>query len=169
MRIGIPDQNHRPPGHSRRAVLRAGALASVTAVTAPLAGCDLFDGSDERDRGPDPLAGLVTGALDLAARHEAAAAAFPDLAARLTPIAQAHRAHAAELARVIATPLPSGAPTVPAGGAETDDRATLAALRKAEQRGQEEATRLCVDAPASRAALVGSIAAARATHAEVLR
>jgi hypothetical protein len=45
----------------------------------------------------------------------------------------------------------------------------LTALREAEERGRAAAATLCADAPADRAALVGSIAAARATHVEALR
>jgi hypothetical protein len=45
----------------------------------------------------------------------------------------------------------------------------LAQLRGAEQQARQTAADVCVSAPADRAALVGSIAAARASHAEVLK
>jgi hypothetical protein len=89
----------------------------------------------------------------------------PGLATRLTPLADDHRAHAAELARLIGTTLPSTVASAPAGAA--DD--TVATLRAAEQAAQKSAVAACRAAPAERAALLGSIAASRATHAEALR
>lgn len=162
-------QRNYASGHSRRAVLRAGALLALGGAAAPLTGCELLDRDTAPDPLPDPLEPLVTGALDLAARHRAALGADPGLADRLTLIADAHQAHATELARVIGMTLPSAPPGVPpAIGA--DDRAdALAALRDAEQQGREAAAKACADAPAERAALVGSIAAARATHVEALK
>jgi hypothetical protein len=96
------------------------------------------------------------------------------LADRLRPVAEAHRAHAAELARVIGTPLPSATATPPAatgdpGAATATATATLGQLRQAEQQGREAAAKACGAAPANRSALVGSITAARASHVEVLR
>ncbi|GAB3972305.1 hypothetical protein [Plantactinospora veratri] len=46
---------------------------------------------------------------------------------------------------------------------------TLRQLREAEQQGRDAAAKACLEAPANRAALVGSVTAARATHLEVLR
>jgi hypothetical protein len=164
------DQNGGARGPSRRALLRAGAVAAVSAVAATtLTGCDLFGGDGSKRGAADPLAPLITGALDLAARHEATVASQPELADRLNPIAQAHRAHATELARVTGTTLPSGPATPPASPAGDDAKGSLAALRAAEQQGHEAAAKACAGAPEKRAALVGSIAAARASHAEALR
>lgn len=173
VRSAEEDQNRGVRGWSRRAALRGAALTAVAA--APLTGCDLFDRRPAPKR-PDPLAPLISDALDLAARYEATVAGYPDLAERLTPVAQAHRAHAAELARVAGTAVPSA----PAGGSGTagspaaqpstsDVKTALAALRAAEQQGREAIGKACLDAPERRAALLGSIAAARATHLEVLR
>jgi hypothetical protein len=152
---------------SRRELLRAAGLLVLAPAAALSAGCDLLD---REPPPPDPLAPLLTEALDLAAAHEAAAAAFGDLADRLRPLAEAHRAHAAELARVTGTALPS-APATGAGTPSTaaDSGAALAGLRQAEQRGRDSAVTACLAAPPRRAALVGSIAAARASHLEVLR
>ncbi|MBY8871034.1 hypothetical protein K7640_04145 [Micromonospora sp. PLK6-60] len=147
-------------------MLRAGTLLMLGGATAPLAGCDLFDRKDEPPPAPDPLEPLVAGALDLAARHRAAIAADPGLADRLTPIAEAHEAHAAELRRVIGRTPPSGSPAASASAPAGAD--SLAALRRAEQQGRQAAAQACAAAPAERAALLGSITAARATHAEVL-
>ncbi|WBB77128.1 hypothetical protein O7602_21325 [Micromonospora sp. WMMD1128] len=169
-------------------MLRAGGLVALGGATAPLTGCDLFDRDDEPSP-PDALEPLVAEALALEARHRAAATATPALAERLTPIADAHLAHAQELRRVIGRPAPSGPPstapsTAPSGtpsatppgpplatppgppGSEPD--AVLAELRRAEQQGRTNAAKACAGAPPERAALLGSIAAARATHVEVL-
>jgi hypothetical protein len=140
----------------------------------PIAGCGLF--GDEEDKAqpsaPDPLAPLLAEALSLADRHEAAIAAFPALAGRLSPVAEAHREHAAALAKMIKAPEPGASPPAPSTAPatpESDQKSALAALRSAEQKGQKAAAEACRSAPAERAALLGSIAAARATHLEVVR
>ncbi|MCX4473851.1 hypothetical protein OOK41_26685 [Micromonospora sp. NBC_01655] len=150
-------------------MLRAGALLTLGGAAAPLTGCDLFD-REEPDPAPDPLEPLAAEARELAARHRAALAADPGLAGLLTPIAEAHEAHAAELATLFGRPA-SASPGGPSAGASAggDRAATLADLRQAEQRGRESAAKLCAGAPAGRAALLGSIAAARATHVEALK
>jgi hypothetical protein len=149
-------------------MLRAGALLALGGAAAPLTGCDLLDRDDDPTPGPDPLTPLLDEALRLAAGHRDAAAAHPALAGLLTPIAEAHGAHAAELARVIGVPLPSApaaATPAPAGG----PAAARAALRERERAGRETATKACAAAPAERAALLASIVAARATHVEALK
>jgi hypothetical protein len=150
--------------HSRRRVLgMAGAGVGATA----LAGCGLFDGDPEPPEAPDPLQPLLDEALALTAAYDRAALAQPGLAGRLTPLAADHRAHAAELSQVIGKALPSAS----ASGAPGGDAAasTLTVLRKAVQAAQKTAATVCRQAPAERAALAGSIAACRATHAEALR
>ncbi|MER7332434.1 MULTISPECIES: hypothetical protein [unclassified Micromonospora] len=149
-------------------MLRAGALLALGGAAAPLTACDLLDRGDDPGPGPDPLTPLLDETLRLAAGHRDAAAAHPTLAGLLTPIAEAHGAHAAELARVIGVPLPSApAATTPAPAG--DPAAARAALREAERAGQKTATSACAAAPAERAALLASIVAARATHVEALR
>ncbi|MFI5833308.1 hypothetical protein ACIA5A_06480 [Micromonospora sp. NPDC051300] len=149
-------------------MLRAGALVALGGAAVPLTGCDLLDRHDEPSP-PDALEPLVAEALALEAQHRAAAAATPALAGRLTPIADAHRAHADELRRVIGRPAPSGTPSAsPSGPPATDPDAAIAGLRKAEQQGRTNAAKACAGAPPERAALLGSIAAARATHVEAL-
>jgi hypothetical protein len=151
-------------GHTRRKVLGAG-LAVTT-----LGGCGLFDNDEPGPpAAPDPLQPLADEALALAAAYDRAAVSLPALAARITPLAQDHRAHAAELARVIgrassATPS-AAAPSAPA----TDVAATLAGLRAGEQTALKNAVTACTTTTAARAGLVGSIAACRATHVEALR
>lgn len=147
-------------------VLGAGALLALGGATAPLTGCGLLD-REEPPR-PDPLAPMIDEALRLAAGLRAAAAAHPDLAGRFTPLAEAHEAHAAELARVTGTAPPSG-PAAPGSSPATDPTATLTALRQAERAGRESASKACAEAPAERAALLGSITAARASHLEALK
>jgi hypothetical protein len=203
--------------HSRRRVLATAVTAGVTVPA--LAGCGLFNAAPELPAAPDPLQPLLDEALVLVAAYDRAIAAQPGLATRLTPLADDHRAHAAELSRVTGKALPStgvplpsaavppGSPTVPpASTAVPPASATVppastgvslpsaavpaasaavpaasanpavaaaadlvAGLRAAEQAAQKTAIAACRQAPAHRAALVGSIAACRATHAEALR
>ena len=108
---------------------------------------------------------MLDGALTLAAAYERLALSKPALAGQLSPIGAAHRAHAAELTRMIGGPAPSVS-VAPSGGPGPGD---VAGLRVAEQKAQRVAATLCGVAPAARAALLGSIAAARAAHAEALR
>ncbi|MEV4622923.1 hypothetical protein AB0J74_29945 [Asanoa sp. NPDC049573] len=141
------------------AVLLAGAAG----------GCGLLDRGPDEPPPPDPLLPLADEAGRLAVSYRLAATDFPDRAATLTPIAEAHDAHAKELARIMATAAPSPAGSASAG-AETgtvEDR--IEALRVAEKAGYQAAIQACLAAPAHRAALVGSIAAARATHLEALK
>jgi hypothetical protein len=108
------DRRYGETGHSRRAVLRttAGAVVGIAGATG-LSGCGLLSDPRTPDRPDplDPLDPLLAGAWALATQYDAAIAAWPDLAARLTPIRDAHRAHAAALAQLIGrpnhTPVPS--------------------------------------------------------------
>ena len=153
-------------GYKRRRVL-GGAAGATLAMTA-VAGCGLFDDEDDKDRKtPDPLQPVLDEALTLAAAYDRAALAQPALSARLTPLGADHRAHAAALAKLIGEPLPSAAPAASSGAPTAG--ATLAVLRKSEQQAQKTAAAACRQTSAARAALVGSIAACRATHAEALR
>jgi hypothetical protein len=143
-------------------------VAGVTLSMTALAGCGLFDGDDDdRKKAADPLQPLLTEALTLAAAYDRAVVTQPGLGSRLTPLAADHRAHAAELAKTIGEAVPSVAPV--ASAAPAGDAAAVAALRKSEQAAQKTAAALCKTVPAARVALVGSIAACRATHAEALR
>ncbi|MBG0559891.1 hypothetical protein [Actinoplanes aureus] len=155
----------RAGGHTRRRVL---SVAGTAVGAATLTGCGLFDDEPEPAPEPDPLQPLLDEALALAAAYDRAIAAQPDLGVRLTSLAEDHRAHAAELARLIGTALPS-ASAAPSSSASATDGDTTADLRKAEQAAQKTAVAACRTAPRERAALVGSIAACRATHAEALR
>ncbi|MFC3382243.1 hypothetical protein [Couchioplanes azureus] len=141
-----------------------GAAAGAAVGVSGVAGCGLFDGDPEPAPQPDPLQPLLDEAVRLAASYDRTIAAEPGLRERLSPLAGDHRAHAAELAAVIGVTAPSVAPSAAAG-----DTPTLASLRRSEQAAQKTAAAACRTAPADRAALTGSIAAARAAHAEALR
>jgi hypothetical protein len=151
-------------GQSRRRVLGAAGGAGLGVA---LSGCGLFDDDPEPAPAPDPLQPVLDEALALAAAYDRAGLAQPGLSGRLAPLAADHRAHAEELARVIGKPLPSG--PVAASPSGPSPAETIAGLRKAEQAAQKTAVAACRQAPVDRAALVGSIAACRATHAEALR
>ena len=130
-----------------------------------MAGCGLFDDDPEPPPPPDPLQPVLDEALALAAACDRLATTAPDLASRVVPLANDHRAHAAELSKLIGAEIPSSAPSASApavGGSRAE-------LRTAVQAAQRTATAAARLVPAERAALVGSIAACRATHAEVLR
>lgn len=148
---------------TRRRVL--GVTAGATLSVSALVGCGLFDREPEPPPAPDALQPVLDEALALAASCERLAVAEPDLAVRVTALAADHRAHATELSRVIGAGIPSAAPS---SGAPVEG-GSLSSLRKAVQAAQKTATTLARDAPAGRAALVGSIAACRAAHAEALK
>jgi hypothetical protein len=146
---------------NRRRVLGATVIGAV-AVTAP-SGCGLFDSGPDPISEPDPLQPILDEALALAGAYDRLAAARPELSARIVPLAEDHRAHAAELSRLIGSAAPSGqASAPPAAG-------SLSEMRKAESAAMKTANASARTAPADRAALVGSIAACRATHVEALR
>jgi hypothetical protein len=157
--------------YSRRVVLGAalgGLVGSVGAAT--LAGCDK-PGSDQVRKIADPLNPLYRDTAALLARYEATIAALPELAARLTPLRDAHREHLRALAREIGPNLDSSAPAASgsvAASAPADAGAALAALRDAEKAGSAAARAACLAGPSYRAGLLGSIAAARASHEQVL-
>ncbi|WFE19335.1 hypothetical protein O7621_15340 [Solwaraspora sp. WMMD937] len=177
---------------SRRGVIR-GAVGAAVAVAVPagLAGCGLLGGEPEPAPEPDPLAGLLAATLDLVARYDAAMTTTAELGPLLAPIVATHRTHAEELSRLtgIALPAPTttadpgGQPSAPSSAVPSgtatpgtgtsappvDPAAALTALRSAEEAAAAEAAAACHTAAADRAALLGSIAAARACHLEVLR
>jgi hypothetical protein len=152
---------------SRRELLRgAFGLAGAAVIGAgALAGCDSFDGNTQPDR-PSPLLGFLTATGALADRYDATIAAVPALSSRLIPVRDAHRAHVKALAAALPAPTPG--PATPASQVPTDSTAALAALVTAEKAGRDDAVTACLAAEPRLAPLVGSIAAARATHLEVL-
>jgi hypothetical protein len=146
-------------------------LGLGAAGAAAVSGCSWFDRSAPPPP-PDPLEPLLAATRALASRYDAVLAGHPGLAGLLRPLRETHLAHEATLLEVIgrpelATPSPrAGSWAAPAGDADPEQ--AVARLRDAERDALVEATEACLAAPPERAALLGSIAAARATHAEVL-
>jgi hypothetical protein len=169
-RVPRPDQ----PVHSaartdlasRRAFLRG--LLGVTGVgvlgAGSLAGCDIFggDSTPPSDPAPPALAGFLGATVALGDRYDATLAAVDSLPATVGQIRDAHRAHAKALAQAIGVPTP-GAKASPTGVPTSRD-AALAALVAAEKTGHEQAVTECLGSTPRFAALLGSIAAARATN-----
>ncbi|OLE21809.1 MAG: hypothetical protein AUG44_26465 [Actinobacteria bacterium 13_1_20CM_3_71_11] len=126
----------------------------------------------ENSAGRTRLGGrALAGALALVDRYQATVAAYPDLAERLQPLLADHQAHVDALRRAMGTPSPTASPSAggsAAPGVADDPAAAVVALRAAEQAGQADASTACLAAAAEHAALLGSIAACRATHVEVL-
>jgi hypothetical protein len=146
-------------------VLRS-AAAALTA--AGLGGCDLGRQREDPPPAPDALAPFLAATNELAARYDAAIATVPSLSAHLTPLRDDHRAHVLALSREIGLTDAPSASTAPSAPAATDAAGTLAALAAAEKIAQQEAEKACLAAPSYRAALLGSIAACRASHREAL-
>ncbi|GAA5181835.1 hypothetical protein GCM10023322_17410 [Rugosimonospora acidiphila] len=162
-------------GHSRRTLL--GAMIGGAALTGA-AGCGVFGDGDRSELTsspkPDPLAPMMAGTLALIGVYTATIAAQPTLANRLNPLLAEHRAHVDALRAAAGGPssgpstgpssVPSGTgPSVPANPTEA-----LAAVHTAEQSARDTAVRDCLAAQPRYAALLGSIAASRACHLEVL-
>ncbi|MEU8079751.1 hypothetical protein AB0B31_30420 [Catellatospora citrea] len=145
--------------------MTATAAATVTA----LAGCDLLDPTPDAPPPPDALMGLLAGTHALVAAYDAALAADTTLTTLLTPLRETHRVHAAALDAIMSPrPSPSAFTAATAAPVTGDRKAILKTLRTAEVSAAKQAVEACVTTTAVRAVLVGEIAAARATHVEVL-
>jgi hypothetical protein len=141
-----------------------GALAGAAGVT--LSGCGLLAGDPPP---PHPLLGTLRDIRTLLSRYEAAISAHPTLAGRLGPLQDNHRTHLTTVAKLIGptaseSPSPASSMAVP-----PDEEGAVRELREAERLGQETAVRACLAATPEYAGLLGSIAACRASHREVLR
>jgi hypothetical protein len=154
------------PMTSRRAV-----LASVVGGGAGLALAGCFGRHEPPPPPkPHPLVGTLAGVQALVDLYEATTGAYGDLSDRLAPLLADHRAHLSAVRRAMGTPDPTASPTAgasPSASVASDPDAALVALEEAEKKGQADAVTACLSAPAEYAALVGSIAACRATHVEV--
>jgi len=164
---------------SRRGVLGlAGVvLAGAAALTgtAGLAGCTDGSGKPAPSPSPDPLAPVLSGTEALIDLYAATSAAQPSLAARLDPLLAEHRAHAAALrtAMGLASASASASAEAPSPGTSgvtvpDDPAAALAAVVGAERAAQVAAVKDCLASRPEHAGLLGSIAASRACHLEVL-
>jgi hypothetical protein len=152
---------------SRRAVL--GAVVAGLALAGP-AGCRWLGGNGEASSTPSPLAPMLAGTLALIDRYTATIAARPTLADQLNPLLNDHRAHVTALRAAMGGAASAGpAPGTPSPTAGPDDPAgALAAVRAAEQAARDAAVSDCLAAAPRYASLLGSIAACRACHLEVL-
>ena len=147
---------------SRRAVL--GGLAGAAAAVA-LGGCWPARDKPAARATPHPLAPVVAGTLAMIDRYQATMTAYPDLSTRLAPLL----ANLDALRKAMGTPSPSATASASASASVAPDPAgAVAALHAAEQAGQAGAAAACLAAVADYAPLLGSIAACRATHVEVL-
>ncbi|MEU8007801.1 hypothetical protein AB0B66_42155 [Catellatospora sp. NPDC049111] len=155
---------------NRRRLLRASAATAAAGLAgAALAGCDLLDPGPDTPPAPDALTGLLAGTYALVAAYDAALAADTTLTTLLTPLRETHRAHAEALDAIMSPrPSPSSFTAPSAAPVAGDRKAILKSLRTAEVSAAKQAAEACVTTTTSRAVLVGEIAAARATHAEVL-
>lgn len=177
----------------RRAVLRGGiGVAAVVAAPGALAGCGLLTPEPPP---PDPLEPLIVAKAAVLARYDATIARHPDLAEPLKPLKDAHGAHLKELLALLdperrkvvrpkvkasaspsagakgAEPGESGEPSAAPDGASdvpaSPDEA-FTALAALEKEATARSAKACLDGAAARAALLGSISAAEATHVSVL-
>jgi hypothetical protein len=140
----------------------AGVLGGAGLVS--LTGCGMFGGEEQPEQ--TVLDAFIASTAAVADRYDATVAANPDLAAALTPLRDAHRAHLAALASAVGRT----APAVGSGEAASGGRAEVySALAQAEKTARDEAVAECLRSTPRLAGLLGSIAAARATHLEVLK
>ncbi|NMO89944.1 hypothetical protein [Actinomycetospora sp. TBRC 11914] len=155
------------PSPTRRGVLRGtAALALAGAVSTVAAACG------DADEGPDELEAPLAAARADAALATVAGRAFPDLAARVAPVAQTRGAHAdalaAEIRRArpdradaVAAPAPDPAPPASSAAATTALRTSLGSAR-------DTGSELAVRTARYRSGLVASVAAACGGLVEVL-
>jgi len=155
---------------SRRSVLAAGSV--VLAAAGLASGCSVLGPDEPESIKPpdaDALRAVAGESLDLAARYDDAIAKNSDQSARLTPIRDAHREHAAAIGRSLdATVAPSGGAAAASPSASAGSSGPLKALQSAERAAAERATTACLAVASYYAPLIGAIAAARASHAEAL-
>jgi hypothetical protein len=160
----------------RVSLRRRALLAAVAAMSAgSVAGCDLVAGpqAPQWHPPPDVLLPLLSGTVALRDRYAEVLTAFPALQDRLGPLKEDHAQHVIALAREIGAPEAGPFPAVSASAAPTqavpaEQAAALAGLAALEKQGRADAEGACIAAPSYRAALLGSIAACRAGHQEVL-
>jgi hypothetical protein len=127
----------------------------------------LFDGTAEPAPTAPALDGFLKDTVSLGDAYDAAIVRVPALATVLTGPRDAHRAHAKAIAQAISAPSPKPGPGASIRG--TDEAAVLAALIEAETKGRDAAQDACLATSNRLAPLLGSIAAARACHLEVLQ
>jgi hypothetical protein len=157
------------PGLDRRTLLR-GALAAGAGVFAgtALAGCDLFaKPSSETPEQTQQLDAFLAATVALGDRYDAAIAALPVLGPTLTPVRDAHRAHASALGSALGRKAPKATAEPPV--LPLDRTAALGVLSGEEKTARDDAVSACLSASVRLTPLLASIAAARASHLEVLK
>jgi hypothetical protein len=154
---------------SRRRLLGA-ALGGVAALggAASVAGCGYLGSGPQWHDGADPLTELREATVALAGRYDATIARHASLADRLRPVRDDHRAHLDALNRQLAGTRPPAAPAATAPPVPDDPVAAVNGLLAVEKAATAAAAAACLDSPGWRAALFGSITAARASHVEAL-
>jgi hypothetical protein len=128
-----------------------------------LMGCEDTSGGEAESHALD---GFLTATLALGALYTATIAAQPVLAPGLTPLRDAHQAHASALAAALGREVPAAPETTAAPAA--DEAGARAALATAEAKARDDAVAACLATSPRLAALLGSIAAARASHLEIV-
>ena len=153
----------------RRALLITGLAGGAAA----LGGCQ-WPGQHREQAGTQgpahPLTTQLAAALALVSTYDRTIARQSGLATRLAPLRAEHWTHVTAISSAMGEPAPSAAPSPDPNAAEVpaDADAALAGLRDAEKSAQSDAAAACIAAPATYTELLGSIAACRATHIEVL-
>jgi hypothetical protein len=142
------------------AVVAAGGIGTLVAAVQPR-----HQGATSRVEPPPTLTGALAREDALVAGLDATLHGDSALGARLLPLRDDHSAHAAALRSALAayptaspSPSPSAAPTAP----------TLTALRAAELAAARSAAEDSLALRGADAALLASISACEATHAEML-
>ncbi len=152
---------------------RRAALTGGIAVTAALTGLSACRSDDSRGAAPNPLLSVLSTTTALLADFDATLVSHPDLSGQLTPLREDHQRHVDRLMHELGSAAPSpsaGTPSGSSSGAQVpDDRdAAVQALVAAERHAQQSVARSCLHTPDRYAALLGSIAACRASHLAVL-
>jgi hypothetical protein len=160
---------------SRRGVFGLAGAVLAAAGLAGTAGCTHGSGKPAPSPSPDPLAPVLSGTEALIDLYAATSAVQPSLAAKLDPLLAEHRAHAVALRTAMGLASASasasgGAPSLGTSGVTVPDdpAAALTAVVGAERAAQVAAVKDCLASRPEHAGLLGSIAASRACHLEVL-
>jgi hypothetical protein len=155
------------PSPSRRSVLRATAgLVLAGSALGAAAACG------NADQGPDELEAPLAAARADAALATVAGQVFPDVTARVAPVAQARRAHADALAAEIRRARPDRADAVDAPVPDppppASSAAAAASLRSSLGAARDAGSDLALRTARYRSGLMASVAAACGGLAEVL-
>jgi hypothetical protein len=127
-------------------------------------------GGGPAPEGEEPLVSMLRGTLALIDSYTGTLTVHPSLSDQLRPLLDEHRVHATALRGALADRRPVAGPN-PADDlppVSPDEAAALGALFDVETAATAEAVRHCLAARARDASLLGSIAASRACHLELL-